>query len=268
LLEAGGHQIVRAGRRQGFDVRKSASLQAFPAIDAIVHLAALAFVPDSYERPAEFFETNVTGTLNMLEVARLHKARMIYVSSYVYGHPQYLPIDERHPAQAFNPYAQTKLMAEELCHAWQRDFQVPSIILRPFNIFGPGQPHHFLLPKIILQHLSGTEVSVFDARPRRDYVHVRDVANAIVQALPVKADYVETINIGAGASYSISDVCDLVSAITGSPVRLKDERQHRPNEIMDTVCDNSKAQAVLGWKPQMSFKEGLKDLIDYLAAHA
>lgn len=268
LLEEAGHEVLRVSRRQGFDIRDAASLETLPLFDVVVHLAALSYVPDSYEQPAAFFETNVTGTLNVLEAARKREARVIYISSYVYGHPEYLPIDEKHPAAAFNPYAQTKLMGEELCTAWQRDFGLASIILRPFNIYGPGQPAHFLLPKIILQHLAGGEVSVFDTRPRRDYVHVQDVAVAIKHAVNVAVDRVEVVNIGSGLSYSIQDVCDLVGEITGRLVLLKDEQKHRPSEIMDTVCDNRKAKTLLDWTPRISFKEGLSSLIDYLAAHA
>jgi UDP-glucose 4-epimerase len=268
LLQNAGHQVLPVSRRQGFDIRHVASLEALPHFDAVVHLAAMSYVPDSYQRPAEFFETNVTGTLNVLEAARNRKARMIYISSYVYGQPQYLPIDEAHPAAAFNPYAQTKLMGEELCVAWHRDFEVSSIILRPFNIYGPGQPEHFLLPKIARQYLSGEAVRVFDIRPRRDYVHVQDVADAIVRAVLATNDGVDIVNIGAGASYSIPDVCALLSELTGKELRLIDEQKHRPSEILDTVCDNRKAEALLGWRPRISLKEGLSSMIEYLAAHA
>jgi len=259
-----GVEVLPVGRSSGYDLTRPETLAALPRFDAVLHLAAASFVPDAYKKPALFYNTNVGGTLNVLELCRQNEARMIYVSSYVYGQPHYQPIDERHPVQPFNPYAQSKAMGEQLCEAYHRDFGVPATILRPFNIYGPGQAAHFLIPKLVRQALAGETITVFDDRPRRDYVHVQDVAAALVKALEQEQPHLEVYNIGSGVSYTIPDVCRLLETLTGKTLSLQVTGEQRPNEILDTVCNHEKATRELGWQPAYTLKQGLEEMMQAL----
>jgi len=147
----------------------------------------------------------------MLELCRINHAKMIFFSSYVYGHPQYQPIDENHPIQAFNPYSQTKVICESLCEGYNRDFKVPVIIFRPFNIYGTGQNPDFLIPTIIQQAKSG-KIVIKDDRPKRDYIHVEDIVKAIVAAIEAgnTDNSIKTYNLGTGESYSVKEIADIV----------------------------------------------------------
>ena len=181
-LNSSGHDIIEVDLIKGFDITDWESISSISGFDVLVHLAALSFVPKAFENPAEFYRTNVIGTLNALELCRLNNARIIFTSSYVYGAPDYLPIDERHPLKAFNPYAQSKLMGEDLCKAYHRDFDVPVCIFRPFNIYGSGQASHFLIPLILNQAKVG-KVQLKDPRPKRDFIHINDVVSAYLKAV-------------------------------------------------------------------------------------
>jgi UDP-glucose 4-epimerase len=265
LLQSEGIEIISVSRKAGYDIRQPASLSRMPGFDVVVHLAALSYVPDSYVHPHLFYETNVTGTLNVLEQVRRYKARIIYISSYIYGQPHRQPIDENHPVQPFNPYAQSKVMAEELCQAYQRDFGTPFTIFRPFNIYGPGQASHFLLPKLVSQHMHGDEVTVFDVRPKRDYIFVTDVARAILKAVKNTDQQDNNVyNLGSGQSFSIPAICDILEQITGKELRLKILNQQRPAEILDTVCDYTKAKTKLHWQPEINMRQGLQEMIEAL----
>jgi len=178
------HELVLIDLVNGFDICVWQQVMNLKDIDVIIHLANLSFVPDSYEQPKKFYETNYLSTLNMLELCRLNGSKMIFFSSYVYGHPQYQPINEDHPIQPFNPYAQTKVICESLCEGYNRDFNVPVTIFRPFNIYGKGQNPDFLIPSILQQAQKG-KIVVKDDRPKRDYIHVEDIVEAIEAAIEV-----------------------------------------------------------------------------------
>lgn len=265
LMQKDGISVLPVSRREGYDIRSRESLAALGPFDVMIHLAAVSYVPDSYKNPHLFYDTNVNGTLNVLEQVRRYNARMVYISTYVYGQPLYQPIDEAHPVQPFNPYAQSKVMAEELCNAYFRDFNVPSTVFRPFNIYGYGQAPHFLLPKLVMQHLKGEEVTVYDARPKRDYIHVTDVARVICNAVFSQNDGYHVYNIGSGRSFSIPQVCELLQTITGRPLRLNVLNQERPAEILDTICNSQKAKEILDWQPYVDFQEGLREMIEKAA---
>ena len=231
-------------------------------LEVIVHLANRSFVPDSYSDPRSFYQTNVLTTLNLLELCRLSGARLIYLSSYVYGRPEYFPIDELHPPKPFNPYAQSKLMCEALCEGYSRDFAVPVVIFRPFNIYGPGQNKNFLIPAIIDQLKTG-RVTIKDERPRRDYLHVEDLAEGILKALAyVPESGLEIFNMGYGRSHSVKEVVDLVTGSYPGEVGYVCLNEQRPFEVLDTVASVAKAETMLGWKPKIDLPAGLAGLLD------
>lgn len=233
----------------------------FPNVGQVVHLAAKTFVPDSWNEPAGFYEVNVSGTANILEFCRRQQARIIFISSYVYGRPQVLPITETHPLEAFNPYGHTKLMGEDLVNAYARFFGLKQLILRPFNIYGPGQAEHFLIPEIIRQALDPQKevITLQDLRPRRDYLHVADLVRLIENALDGEAS--GAFNAGSGYSVSVEELCEMVNRLTGHPKPVTSTGTARPNEILDMYADISRSAELLGWRPQVSLEEGLRGMI-------
>lgn len=264
-----GPHVVRALRDAGCEVlgrgREDGDLADgrpdWPRARHVVHLAGRTFVPDAWSDPAPFHRDNVLATSHVLEYCRETGASLVHVSSYVYGVPERLPIDERHPLRPFNPYAASKIAAERAVEDYRTRFGVGATVVRPFNLYGPGQDARFLIPTIIRQALDPTldAITVTDDRPRRDYVHVRDLAALIVAAL--RAPTGGLYNAGSGESHSVRDVVDRVTEITGRRKRLEVSGPVRPNEILDVVADVSHAADALGWKPRISFTEGLQETI-------
>lgn len=249
---------------EGIDICNWEEVKDVKGIDIIIHLANLSFVPDSYLEPKKFYQVNYLGTLNMLELCRLNRAKMIYFSSYLYGTPQYQPIDENHPASAYNPYAQTKLIAESLCEGYNRDFQIPITIFRPFNIYGVGQNPNFLIPSIISQAKTG-KIIIKDERPRRDFIHVTDIVNAIIKAVNKQDDTNKLCiyNLGSGKSYSVKEIIEIVSLLSDNKIEYICTNEIRPNEVLDTIADISKIKRELGWTPKISLTEGLKSMLNW-----
>ena len=231
--------------------------------DLFIHLANKSYVPDSYEHPRSFFDVNINSTLNILELARLNHARVLYFSSYVYGHPEYLPINEEHPIQEFNPYSATKIMCEQMCRSYAQDLKVPVAVFRPFNIYGTGQNVQFLLPMMV-HHLQSGKIQVRDDRPKRDYIHIDDIASAV--EFMAFAEWKETYavyNLGTGVSHSVREVAEMLMKLWPKPVEYVATGETRPNEVLDTVADISRLKAK-GWSPRISLEEGLKEMINGL----
>ena len=261
-LEKTEHELILVDIANGTDICDWEHVKQYEGMDVIVHLANLSFVPASYEQPKRFYETNYLSTLNMLELCRLSNAKMVFFSSYIYGHPQYQPIDENHPTQAFNPYAQTKVICESLCEGYNRDFKVPITIFRPFNIYGTGQNPDFLIPSIIQQAKTG-KIVIKDDRPKRDYIHVEDIVDAIITAIETEnADKsIQKYNLGSGLSYSVKEIVDMVRGLFDTEIEYICTHEIRPNDVMDTIADISKIQNKLHWKPSISILEGLTKMV-------
>src|SRR5262249_23823638 len=179
------------------------------AVDHVFHLAARSYVPDSWADPAGFLHTNVTGTARALDYCRANGAHLVFMSSYLYGTPKRLPIREDDPADPGNPYALSKFLAEQVCAFHAATLRVPVTVLRPFNIFGPGQRLEFLIPAIVEQVRRGGEIRVKDLAPRRDFVFVDDVVAALIGAIAKPGGY-RVFNIGSGISHSVREVIDAV----------------------------------------------------------
>jgi len=261
-LEKTEHELILVDIANGMNICDWQQVKQYERMDVIVHLANLSFVPASYEQTKKFYETNYLSTLNMLELCRLNNAKMVFFSSYIYGHPQYQPIDENHPTQAFNPYAQTKVICESLCEGYNRDFKVPITIFRPFNIYGTGQNPNFLIPSIIQQAKTG-KIVIKDDRPKRDYIHVEDIVDAIITAIETEnADKsIQKYNLGSGLSYSVKEIVDMVRGLFDTEIEYICTHEIRPNDVMDTIADISKIQNELHWKPSISILEGLKKMV-------
>ena len=230
-------------------------------IDIVYHLAAITSVPFSFENPGETYDVNVLGTLNILELCRSCNAdKIVFASSYVYGQPQYLPIDEKHPLQPTNPYARSKILGEELCRAYNTDFGVKCIILRPFNIYGVGQSKNFLIPSIIAQLRYG-KIELKDPEPKRDFIYISDVIDAYIKAGEFNGDF-DVFNIGYGKSYSVKEIVDKIIYLYGKDVKVKYSGERRKNEIMDTIADIKKAKEKLDWKPSVEIDNGLSNILN------
>lgn len=254
------HEIIEIDFDLGYDVTKWNSLKEIEYFEVLIHLAAKSYVPDSFVNPISFYETNIIGTLNTLELCRKNNAKMIYTSSYVYGSPQYLPIDENHPTIAFNPYAQSKLIGEDLCKGYHRDFNVPIIIFRPFNIYGKGQNQNFLIPKIISQAFAGN-VNLEDSRPKRDFIYIDDVIEAYVKAVSYDGSDYDVFNIGSGKSISISQVARLIVDKIDNKIPLNFSEKRRKNEVLETVASIEKAEKLLKWVPENDIKSGISKML-------
>lgn len=259
-LEHLGHDIVRIDLAQGFDLSDPTSIERIPRVDCFIHLANLVYVPGSYEKPALYYRVNYMTTLNALEVCRKYKARMVYISSYVYGPPQYLPVDESHPICPFNPYAQTKVICEKLCEGYHRDFGVKCSIVRPFNLYGVGQKGMLLIPEIIGQLKEGKEeIHLKASSPRRDYINVVDVASAICTCAMSDEDY-GVYNACSGNSVSVKEITEIINKHLHKKVQFIFSASDRPNEV-DESRGSCKKLMSIGWKPTKTFEEGIIDIL-------
>lgn len=225
------------------------------------HLAAKSFVPESWNSPDTFIETNVYGTEKVLEFCRLKSVPITFISSYLYGSPEYLPINEAHPLKTPNPYALSKYMAEELCKFYSEYYKLKVCIIRPFNIYGAGQDDRFLIPELIGKFYgSDKEVKVKDPEPKRDYVYISDLIEALVLTLKVKEEFL-ILNIGSGYSLSVAEITEKIKSLSGIKKNVVSGNEKRVNEIPDTVADIKLAFEKLGWKPKVSFEEGIAEII-------
>ena len=258
-LQAAGHEVFAVSSAFG-DVADPRTWAQVPPAGVVVHLAGRAFVPESWRDPGGYLNCNLMGTVAALEYCRAQGARLIFLSSDLYGNSRIQPIPEDAPLTANNPYGLSKLLAEQACGFYTRHYQVPAAILRPFNVYGPGQLEDFLVPLIIRQVREGREVRVKDLRPKRDYVHVGDVVEAIVRCLEVK-EASGSFNVGTGTSHSVGELIALAQrhGKTDLPVVSSDEV--RPDEIMDSVADISRARSVLQWEPRWSLDAGVAALL-------
>lgn len=264
-----GRHLCSALKQGGFDVCQhshadgdvaSASLD-YDDVNHVFHLAGLTFVPESWHKPSEYCRVNVLGTYNVLDLCRRHSAALTYVSSYVYGRPQSLPVSESHPRAAANPYSLSKLMAEDACLFYSENFGVRTTVIRPFNIYGLGQDRRFLVPTVVNEATRGdgdNPISVADDRPRRDFLHVSDLVRFLV--LTVEPGVSGVYNAGSGAATSVRELIEAVIANVG-PRRIISRGEMRKNEILEVRADISKAQQELGWNPKISLDVGLKELV-------
>ena len=255
-------QILGASRSNGRNLLDFKSLQGLPKLEKIVHLAGLVGVLQSWRSPLEVYQTNIVSVLNILELARIHQTPVVYVSSYVYGSPEYLPIDEAHPVNCENPYALSKREGELLCEAYFKDFGVPVAILRPFNLYGPGQTREYLIPSMICQAKENDFIQVKDLRPKRDYLYISDMIEALQQVIYSEQRGLEIYNIGSGKSYSVREVIDTVLNLTGRDIPVYCSEERRRNEIMDCYSNSKKFSEKFFWKPQVSLEKGVEQLLD------
>jgi NAD dependent epimerase/dehydratase len=232
-------------------------------VDVVMHLAALIGIPFSYHSPDSYVDTNVKGTLNVLQAARdLELDRVVVTStSEVYGTAQYVPIDEKHPRQGQSPYSASKIGADAIADSFHRSFGLPVTIVRPFNTYGPRQSSRAVIPTIITQLMSGAEeLYLGSLHPTRDLTYVSDTAAGFIALAECDEAVGRDVNLGVGEEISVGDLAALLMEITGRecPIVSKDERL-RPgkSEVERLLSDNSVVRSLTGWAPAVSLREGL-----------
>lgn len=258
-LEIAGHQVYAVNSSAG-DIAESDSWRKFPEAKIVVHLAARSFVPESWDNPAEYMRVNLQGTMGALEYCRKRKARLVFLSSYVYGKTTKLPILESTELAARNPYALSKILSEDACRFYAKQWGLKVTILRPFNVYGANQGDSFLIPSIINQIRAGAGIRVNDLAPKRDYVYIEDVVLAIEAAINSKTGE-GTYNVASGLSYSVDEIISCIQEILGTTLPVSSANERRHGEIMDTVGDITAARDQLGWIPQFSLRDGLYDML-------
>lgn len=240
---------------------------AMKKIDAVFHLAALIGIPFSYHSPDSYIDTNIKGTLNVLQAARdLDIERVIVTStSEVYGTARYIPIDENHPLQGQSPYSASKIAADKIAEAFHRSFGTPVITARPFNTFGPRQSARAVVPTIITQLLNGSyEIRLGSLQPTRDLNYVEDICRGFV-ALAICDDAIgKEINIGSGQEISIGDLANkIINMLNPNAKIVSEDLRKRPvkSEIERLLCDDALMRKLTGWTPRVLLDEGLTKTI-------
>lgn len=238
-------------------------------VDVIFHLAALIAIPYSYVAPSSYVETNVTGTLNMVQAAMENGCkRFIHTStSEVYGTAQYVPIDEKHPLQPQSPYSASKIGADAMAMSFYNAFGLPVTVARPFNTYGPRQSARAVIPTIITQIASGIkEIKLGDITPTRDFNYVEDTCRGFIALAECDAAVGETVNIGSNYEISVGDTLNIIKELMQSDVVfITDDQRIRPenSEVFRLWCDNSLIHSLTGFTPQVDIREGLRRSIEW-----
>ncbi|EKR34268.1 NAD-dependent epimerase/dehydratase family protein [Leptospira interrogans] len=254
--------VCALDRRMG-DVSDPLTWSELPETKSVVHLAGQTYVPDSWKDSRSFINSNVMGTQNALDYALKYDAQFVFISAYLYGKPEKIPISETHRIAPNNPYALSKYLAEQVCEFYSKFKNMNIKVLRLFNVYGSGQREDFLIPTILKQVKTKKEVRVLDLAPKRDFIYLEDVLNSISSALFPIAGF-HTFNIGSGVSYSVQEVISIAQEIAHTNLPVLSEFKERKEEISNVVADISKAKEVLGWEPIWSFRNGLAEILKVL----
>lgn len=252
------------------DIRDPQGVEtAMKDCQVVFHLAALIAIPFSYHSPDSYVDTNIKGTLNILQAAKKLGLEKVLVTSTseVYGTAQYVPIDEKHPTQGQSPYSATKIAADRLTESFYRSFNLPVVIVRPFNTFGPRQSARAIIPTIISQLLTGADqISLGRLTPRRDFNYVTDVARAFIAIAKSDQCLGEEINIASGQSISMKELADLLIEMTNSNASLitcQERMRPDPSEVENLLGCNQKIKRLTDWVPTFDLKTGLIETIDW-----
>lgn len=246
-------------------------LESMKNVDAVFHLAALIGIPFSYHSPDSYVDTNIKGTLNVLQAARSLKTKRVLVTSTseVYGTAQFVPITESHPYQGQSPYSATKIGADRIAESYFRSFELPVTIVRPFNTFGPRQSARAVIPSIITQLLSGkNKMKLGDLTPTRDLVYVKDTVNGFIEIFKSDKTIGEEINIATQSEITIGNLVKLILKIMNKECEIETEEiRIRPekSEVKRLFGSNEKIKKLTNWKQKFDFETGLRNTIEWFS---
>ena len=262
-----GLEVVAGDVRDPFMVRK-----AVAGCDVVFHLASLIAIPYSYAAPASYVETNVGGTVNILQAALdAGVEKVVHTStSEVYGTALYTPIDEKHPLQGQSPYSASKIGADKIAESYNLSFDLPVATIRPFNTYGPRQSARAIIPTVITQALQKDRVEVGLLSPVRDFTFVKDTVAGFIKVAENDDTAGETVNVGSGRAVSIGELIRLVLDGMGTEKKVvaRDERMRpQKSEVMQLLCDNRKAFRLLGWEPRIDLEQGLAETVAFFRQH-
>lgn len=233
----------------------------------VMHLAAQAFIPFSYQMPLQVAEVNAIGSINILKACRESKVkRLVHISSSeVYGPAQYVPMNEKHPLQPYSTYSVAKAAADLWAQTFFWEHKLPVVILRPFNTFGSHESLPYFIPEMIRQCLKEPIINVGNLGTKRDFTYLEDTADAMIRALETENIEGEVINIGTGQTHKMQDILALIKRETRAEEKkvVQDKKRLRPRDVEILVTDNDKAKKILGWKPRTTFEEGIRKTITW-----
>lgn len=273
FIDSFAPQVKEAIEVTAGDLRDpQAVLQAVEGVDYVFHLGALIAIPYSYVHPREVVETNVMGTLNVLNACREKEVkRLIHTStSEVYGSAQYTPIDEKHPLVGQSPYSASKIAADQLAESFHRSYDLPVATVRPFNTYGPRQSARAIIPSVISQAISRDVVQVGAMHPIRDLTFVTDTVDGFAKMAMCDGAVGKVINLGWGGGISVKDLVEKIVSLVGRKVEvLFDATRLRPakSEVDKLEADSTQARELLGWNPKVDFDDGLKETIKWISEH-
>jgi UDP-glucose 4-epimerase len=228
-------------------------------VDAIVHLAAKTSITNSFNDPYETYYTNIGGTLNLLDFAREREIKkIINISTYVYGNPLYLPIDEEHPIKPHTPYNKSKVIAEKLCKYYSQDYGINIVTLRPFYIYGPLSNPLSFISLIITQIKKNGMVSLSRENTKRDFLFIDDFTNLLLKILNNFPEGYNVYNVGYGKSHSLEEIINIIEKILNLKIHIIYDKNIRPNDITEMISDITKVSNSFDWEPQTNIEEGLR----------
>ena len=262
-LRQDGHEVLSLDQYVYSPAKSTVKLKT-GGFDWILHFGASTSVDASFNNPTDIYKNNIESTLSALGIASHTKAAFLFMSSFVYGQSQYLPLDEKHPISPTNPYMGSKICGEQVCEHWQTLFDLPVIILRGFNIYGNANIPGRLISDLLNAVKENKPLVVNDPLPKRDYLYIEDFNNLIEQIvtrIPIKTGI---YNVGCGESYSNLDVAEYIKRISGAKQTIEVRPAMRKNDIADCSVDVSLVKNTFHWQPLYTLEEGLKKVIQTL----
>ena len=246
-------------REEQINVLDRKLLDSIGNIDAIVHLASKTSIINSYKDPYNTYYTNIVGTLNILDFAKERRIdKIIYVSTYIYGNPIYLPIDENHPIAPHAPYNKSKYASETLCKYYSDDYGLNIVTLRPFYVYGFSPKGESFIPAIIKQINKNGKVILSKENTKRDFLFITDYINLIRSILLKFPQGYNVYNVGSGKSYSLENIVEIIEKILEKQISIEYNLLLRPNDVTEMYADIKKLNSIYGWKPKVDIEEGLR----------
>jgi nucleoside-diphosphate-sugar epimerase len=259
ITNANNQNNSKKTTKSRINILEKNQLQQIENVDAIVHLASKTSIKNSINNPYETYYTNIIGTLNILDFAKERKiSQIINISTYVYGKPIYLPIDEKHPIHPHSPYNKSKILAENLCKNYSKDYGIDIVTLRPFYIYGPLSNPHSFIPLIIQQIRKNGKVFLSQENTKRDFLFIDDFINLISKILNNFPEGYNVYNVGSGKSNRLEDIINVIEKIMHQEIEIHYDKSIRPNDIIEMVADITQITKIFDWKPQIDIEKGLE----------